>query len=57
LGNFSRFLVVKGKNRMSSIEFFPRGRDYIFLAIGLFIKIRAVGLLVGEEDIKADPER
>jgi hypothetical protein len=38
-------------------EFFPRGKDFIFLTIGLFIKIRAVSLLVGGEDTKADPER
>jgi len=38
-------------------EFSPRCKDYIFLAIGLFLKILAVGLLVGGERIKADPEK
>jgi hypothetical protein len=60
-GNLAFLLIILGLinhyGALSFSEFLPRGKDYVILAVGLFIKIWAVGLLVGGEEIKADPER
>lgn len=37
-------------------EFIPRGRDYVVLAIGLLIIFWALGLIVGRQGVKADPD-